>query len=281
VDGFWYDAYNNVTWYPQNDYPWTNGHPYDITKSVKYDAATFQTNYFYKRDMVAFVHGLNPNLATFVNNFKSIIPADVVGHERKRGNYKMSSPDGPVDLWHNENLLIPAGTWYYNGRCGPVTNQMEVKRVVDSIASGCIATLAEGPYVNGDFPPSLNSYNRFLSRFFNWAGESLFAPAIPGGHGQGGLPAGDWNDGAYGLTTFIPGKDIHYLHVLAAPSGHTLTIPDAGCKIVSARNLKTRTRLAFTQAGGNLSITVPDWSLLNSDGDYIIKLEAVPDYAGF
>ncbi len=34
-------------------------------------------------------------------------------------------------------------------------------------------------------------------------------------------------------------------------------------------------KLTFSQADGKISITVPDWSSLAEDGDYIIKLKEI------
>ena len=95
---------------------------------------------------------------------------------------------------------------------------------------------------------------------------------MAGGRGQGGFAAGEWADGAYGVTTFNPATKTHYLHVLTAPAGNTLSLPDAGYKIASAQNLKTGALLPFRQADGKIAIEVLDWSSVDSDGVTIIKL---------
>jgi alpha-L-fucosidase len=271
VDGFWFDAYNNPAWYPEDAYPWAVK-PCAYEKQTQFDAATFAANYFYKRDIVKFLHGLDADAVTFTNYFPPIIPADARGHEfRDKANWKVGPVSGPMPMGE-ENLLIPSGDWWYHGNCPPFSYTREIKRTVHTLGCGYVASVSEGPLLNGDFPEPLRGYNDFLGKFFGWAGESLLGSCIAGGHGKGGFPAGEWDDGAYGVTMLVPAAKTHYLHVLSAPSGNTLSLPDAGYKIASAKNLKTGRNLSCTQANGKLSITVPDWSSLADDGDYIIEL---------
>jgi hypothetical protein len=93
-----------------------------------------------------------------------------------------------------------------------------------------------------------------------------------GGRGQGGFTGGEWGNGAYGVATFNPAAKTHYLHVLAGPSGTTLSLPDPGIIIKEATVLKTGAALPFKQADGKIVINVADWSALAADGDVIIKV---------
>jgi alpha-L-fucosidase len=112
-------------------------------------------------------------------------------------------------------------------------------------------------------------------RFMTWAEESIHG-TVGGGYGQGGFPPGYWNDGAYGVTTRVPGNDTHYLHVLIPPSGNRLILPDAGYDVRQAFDLKTGRPLRFEQAGGRLAVDVPSWEATAVDGDTVIKLVVAP-----
>lgn len=273
IDGLWFDAFHNPTWYEYDAYPWAGGR--HDNKDDRYDAAAFAAKYFHHRDMIQFVRNLNPRLVTFVNFFPPIMEkADVRGHEfGDKELWKLCPPSGPMPLGE-ENLLIPSGDWWYHGECPAFSFQREIKRTVHTIGCGIAACVSEGPLIGGDLPRPLVEYNAFLGRFLEWAGESLLGETIAGGHGHGGFTGGEWDDGAYGVTTLRPATKTHYLHVLTAPSGDTLSLPDAGYCIASVRHLKTGEPLPFKQSGGKLAIMVHDWSSVASDGDCIIKLEA-------
>jgi len=271
IDGLWFDAFHNPTWYEDGAYPWAGGHEGD--KANRYDAAAFAAKYFHHRDMIRFVRNLNPRLVTFVNFFPPILEkADVRGHEfGDKELWKLCPPTGPMPLGE-ENLLIPSGDWWYHGDCPEFSFQREIKRTVHTLGCGITACISEGPLIGGDLPAPLGEYNAFLGRFLDWAGESLLADVVAGGRGEGGFEGGEWDGGAYGVTTFNSATKLHYLHVLTAPSGNTLSLPDAGYHIVSAQNLKTGAPLSFTQSGGKLSVKVKDWRSIETDGDFIIKL---------
>ena len=272
IDGLWFDAFHNPTWYEADAYPWAGGFEYDKVGN-RFDEAVFATEYFHHRDMIRFVRNLNPELVTFVNFFPPILEkADVRGHEfGDKELWKLCPPTGPMPLGE-ENLLIPSGDWWYHGDCPEFSFQRVIKRTVHTLGCGITACVSEGPLIGGDFPRPLVEYNAFLGRFLDWAGESLLADVMPGGRGEGGFEGGEWDDGAYGVTTFNPAAKAHYLHVLTAPAGNTLSLTDTRYRIVSARNLQTGALLPFTQSGGKLAIDVKDWRSLETDGDFIIKL---------
>lgn len=277
VDGFWYDAHGNPTWWPADQYPWAGGYPYDKGTKYSYDAATFATNYFGPRNMNAFVHNLSPGLLTFYNNFRPTLPTDIIGKENwdqgpTRTNWKIMNTSDPT-VTNRENLFIPSGNWWYDGvTVSTVDNQLQVKRIVNSITAGAVATISEGPTITGDFPQAIADYNNFLDNFFTWSYESLLSSVIPGGHDKGGFPAGDWDNGAYGGTTLNPVTNTHYLHILTAPSSNTLSLSDSGYKVTSAVDLRTGANLSFSQSNGKLTVTIPDWSTLDIYGDQVIKL---------
>jgi hypothetical protein len=282
VDGFWFDSHNNPTWYPANSYPYAGAgsYPYSDDPNRAYDAATFTSSYSGPRDMVQFVHNLNPDLVTSVNNFPPIIPADVVSSEPGNAGFDYTAPLPRA----TENLLTAVGNdwWYYGGNPAVTDYPGRIKQVVQSLGTGVNAVFAEGPTITGQMPSGVEDYNTAFNTFLGWAGPSLLSPAIAGGHGQGGLPGGSWSDHAAGVTTLVPGTNTQYIHVLTKPGGNTVIIPNTRYNVTSAVNLKTGAALNFTTTGGNLAITVPvsDWSSLGTDGDYVIKLNATDQAPG-
>lgn len=151
------------------------------------------------------------------------------------------------------------------------TNATIVRRILTIAGSSWNAHLGYGPKIGGDFPESLESFTDHFDRFMSWACESIYG-TVGGGYGDGGFPPGLWNEGAYGVTTVIPGQGIHYLHVLRPPRSHHLVLPDAGYTVTAASNLKTGQGLRYEQAGGWLTVVVPSWSAVEEDGALIVKL---------
>ncbi|RKP49875.1 hypothetical protein D7Z26_18775 [Cohnella endophytica] len=153
-------------------------------------------------------------------------------------------------------------------------NASTVKRIVSAAGSSWNANLGFGPKIGGDFPEVLEDFVAHFDRYMSWASESIYG-TVGGGYDRGGFPPGYWNEGAFGVTTLVPGEETHYLHVLTPPFGHRLTLPDAGYEVTSATDLKTGAALSFGQHDGRLTIEVSSWETAETDGDLIIKLTTV------
>lgn len=154
------------------------------------------------------------------------------------------------------------------------SNAFIVKRIITIAGSSWNAHLGYGPKIGGDFPDLLEDFTDHFDRFMSWAYESVYG-TVGRGYDQGGFPPGRWSDGAYGVTTLVPGGETHYLHVLIPPRGYRLALPDAGYDVTSAVNLKTGEALPFTQAEGRLTIEA-SWEATESEGDTVIKLTVLP-----
>lgn len=83
-------------------------------------------------------------------------------------------------------------------------NATIVRRILTVAGSSWNAHLGYGPKIGGDVPESLENFTDHFDRFMAWAYESIY-PTVGGGYGDGGFPPGWLNDGAYGVTTVIPG----------------------------------------------------------------------------
>jgi hypothetical protein len=88
----------------------------------------------------------------------------------------------------------------------------------------------------------------------------------------GGLKPGFWNDGAHGVTTVSKtSPDLHYVHVMTKPAtADHVTLGDNGYRIARVTNLRTGAAMAFTQAGGALTIQgITGWDTY----DTVFKVE--------
>ncbi|QHT63058.1 hypothetical protein GXP70_25885 [Paenibacillus lycopersici] len=173
--------------------------------------------------------------------------------------------------------------WFYLGAGKPdwgayelnyanvASDQEFVKRIATIAGSSWNAHLGYGPKIGGDFPDLIDSFTAHFGQFMAWASESIYG-TYGGGYDQGGFPPGRWQDGAYGVTTVVPGERTHYVHILTPPAGARLTLPDAGYAVELAQDLKTGEPLAFVQQDGWLTVTAPSWDAVEQDGDMVLKL---------
>ncbi|WP_127586811.1 alpha-L-fucosidase [Paenibacillus koleovorans] len=235
------------------------------------------------------IHRRMPLAVNIRNNFKQrpLAGEDVMALE-DYGKTFSPSYDFASGTWIGaggaEAAFKTIGDWFY---LGPQRQEWQyyeedpsvqelTKRIIAILASSWNANLGYGPKIGGEFPERLNRFSEHFGQYLQWAGESIFGTE-GGGYGRGGLQPGNWNDGAYGVTTYNPNTDRHFLHVLTAPSRESsIRLPDGGYTVLEATLLKTGQALVFAQAGGELSIEVPTWEGTGTDGDTIIRLVTAP-----
>jgi alpha-L-fucosidase len=83
-----------------------------------------------------------------------------------------------------------------------------------------------------------------------------------GGFMYGGMPSGNFGNGAYGYTTInTTNAGLQYVHVVTKPtSGSSVKLRDSGYVVSAVTNLRTGASVAFTQGNGFLTISgVPTW----------------------
>ncbi|MFD2331733.1 alpha-L-fucosidase [Cohnella sp. GCM10020058] len=238
------------------------------------------------------IHARAPGIVTINNDFSHgpVADEDVMSLEEFG---KVCEPDydyasgawvGPGQKEYAFRIKL---NWFYVGRGQPdwaeiwptdeelPANAYYVKQLVSVIGASWNANLGYGPLIGGDFPAPLEDFTAHLERFMSWAEEAIYG-TVGGGYGQGGWPPGAWNDGAYGATTLTPDGRTHYVHVLTPPVGNTLRLPDAGYDVLEATDLKTGRTLVFSQDARQLSIEVPSWMAVSTEGDLVIKLKTAP-----
>lgn len=241
------------------------------------------------------IHAKAPHLLTINNDFSAdpVADEDVMSLEdfgkRCSPDYDFASGTwvGPGD---KEFAFKTKWDWFYLGEGRPEwkgyglnyanvpDNATVVKRIVTIAGSSWNAHLGYGPRIGGDFPELLDDFTGHFERFMSWAEESIYG-TVGGGYDQGGFPPGYWQDGAYGVTTLVPGGRTHYLHVLTAPASveGKLVLPDAGYEVLEAVELQSGRALSFAQADGMLAIDVPSWETTLADGDTVIRLTTSPE----
>ena len=290
IDGFWFDAYCNPTWYPENEYPWASGYEYDgcwggcpdqeaheknfpKMKKYRYDEEAFNEYYFYKRDILQHVHDLDPDCVTFVNNFAPIIPADVVSQETVTHNSGYKFVGGSI----SEATFITGGfgnpgyaSWWYTVP-RDVHNQGELKRIVyNAMQDGC-ASVAQGPSLDAEYPEYENEFNDFMAEFNSWSGEAwLDKEAVKSDK------IGNSNEsaGTDVMTVYNDKEDAYYVHIFSSDKGSEVTVTDSVRFLGKAADLKTGEEIPYVQRNGQITFQIDDWSTYDTYGDLIIKIES-------
>ena len=155
--------------------------------------------------------------------------------------------------------------WYHIKDLEEIRNTNVIKKFVTAAAYGVRPHVGLGPYVSGDFSENIMKYLDMMDGYLKWAAESVFDIT------PGMLPQCHINDGGYIVTTMR--DNIHYIHILKAPSGECTEICDGGYIFENACVLKTGDNINFRQINGKIYFE-GDFSSCEADGDFVIKLTA-------
>lgn|GEM_PF-3516678 len=241
------------------------------------------------QQVFARLHARRPELVLINNNFGlgPVPDEDAMGLEDfgKRCEPEYDPTSGCwIEAGRHEYAFKVKWDWIYVGEGRPEwknyalnyeavpDNQTVLKRIVTVLANDWRANLGYGPRIGGEFPPLLREFTAHVADFWSWAATSLLHGAIGGGRGSGGFPPGYWSDGAYGVTTMRPDGQTHDLHVLTAPSGRRLAVPDAGYTVLSACDLRTGESIPYRQRAGLLELEPLSWDATETIGDTVIRL---------
>jgi alpha-L-fucosidase len=262
-DGFGQFSYDNFVEVMQN-YPDLGGFWIDN------DNAYWENNGLYER-----IRKDRPSF-TLSNNNEDTPIMDMISNEQKTG--MTPSYDYPQKVYTAAPRLIEAdfklptgGSWWYSGSDSSVDKKLTLGRLITNAGSSIKALMAETAMVNGQFPSQQVSFNNFANGYLNPIWESI-GGTEGGGYNFGGLKPGRWNNNAYGVTTVSrTNPNLNYIHVIDPPSsGGTLVVRDNGYAVSRVTNLRTGATVAFSQSGGNLTLT----GLSNWDPyDTVFKVE--------
>ncbi len=226
-------------------------------------------DYWTQIDVDAYVKRKRPELVTFRNHNDSVdeidkIPTkmDILSQEdwKRAWEPEWDYPSGTYipQPRAQEAIYRLNETWWYAGGNPPVDYEGAIKKYVTSLGASQIATMSFGPKDTGKFSDNIEA---FLDYFQGWLApraESLLGTE-GGGYASGGLQPGNWNAGAYGMTTVKRGDpNLHYVHILTAPANGTdLRLRDAGYRVASVEDLISRRSVPFSQKDGYLTVEVP------------------------
>lgn len=240
----------------------------------------------YEEEIFEFVHSRNPDLLNIKNNYSNQYAKgeDVMSLEDWKGadnfaqdpqahygvRYHYNLPNSTsMPPFNREATFKTIGGWKY-GDYRPELSEHpdDIKRIITIVSNSWVAIPGYGPLISGDFPQPLAKFHKRLTEFMSWAKESI-QDAMGGGHGKGGFPPGYWNDGFSGVTTFVPDKNLHYIHILEAPQKQAkLIISDCGYNVISAVDLQLSKPIEFEQKNGLLYLDFEK----THESDTIIKL---------
>lgn len=285
LDGFWFDSYNNPLWFPEGEIPeeWRERHVYDTCRSEldgtigyytgeygekgqfvpctnpahrarSYQEEDLKNQYFYKRDILKFIREKHPEYVTFVNNFPPMIQADVLSQETYCFGDEFRIDDS---MTRGRELLFVTGSvgstpeekpeWWYTGKSYKVNKQAELKRIVYAVTHGKVATVAQGPDIDGaGWPDYMAEFNEFMAEFNSWAAESYLEPEKEG---------------------------ISYVHILEKPEENTIRLEGVETpEKIAALSPEGDQILRFREEGTTLVVSIDDWSVYDRYGDYILKI---------
>jgi alpha-L-fucosidase len=214
--------------------------------------------YWEQHNLYQQIHQLQPTYL-LSNNNEDTPEMDTVSNEQKTG--MTPSYDYPQAVWTPQPRLTEAdyklpvsGSWWYDGSNSRVDYKLTLGRMITNVGSSIKALEAETAQVNGVFPSNQAAFNDFANGYLTPIWSSL-SGVEGGGYMYGGLQPGAWNDGAYGVTTVSrTDPNLHYIHAIDRPSGDVLRVRDNGYRVSGVSDLRTGTPLAFSQAGGVLTI---------------------------
>ncbi|WP_290863322.1 discoidin domain-containing protein [Hamadaea sp.] len=215
--------------------------------------------YWESHNLYAQVYQQRPNY-TISNNNEDTPIMDMISNEQKTGmtpsyDYPQAVYTAQPRLTEADFKLPTSGSWWYTGTDNSVDYKLTLGRLITNAGSSIKALMAETAMVNGKFPAAQATFNNFANTYLNGIWESI-GGTEGGGYMYGGLDPGFWNDGAHGVTTVSKtNPDLHYIHVLTAPTTSTLRLRDNAYKIAQVTNLRTGAPISFTQSGGWLTLT--------------------------
>jgi alpha-L-fucosidase len=225
--------------------------------------------YWLDHNMYAQLYQQHPNL-TISNNNEDTPIMDMISNEQKTG--MTPSYDMPQAYYTSLPRLIEAdyklpdtGAWWYDGSNSSVNTVLNVGRYVANAGSSVRSLMDETAMVNGKFPSHQVDFNNFFTSYISpiWASVN---GVEGGGFMYGGMPGGNFGNGAYGYTTITKTVDpntaqsiindkIQYVHVVTKPtSGNSVKIRDGGYTVSGVTNLRGGS-VSSSQANGFLTIT--------------------------
>ena len=221
--------------------------------------------YWLDHNLYAQIYQLHPNM-TISNNNEDTPIMDMISNEQKTGMtpaYDMPQAyfTAQPRLTEADYKLPSSGAWWYDGSNSTVDTALNVGRYVANAGNSVKSLMDEAPQVNGKFPSNQANFNNFFNGYIGQIWESVHG-VEGGGYMYGGMPGGNFGNGAYGYTTVTKGNEnIQYVHVITKPSsGSSVKVRDGGYIVSGVTNERGGAAVNFSQAGGFLTISgISSW----------------------
>jgi alpha-L-fucosidase len=248
----------------------------EVMKNYK-DLAGFwidnENQFWIQHNLYQTIRSQRPDMLLSNNNTDTPL-FDTISNEQKTG--MSPSYDMPMALFTAQPRLTEAdyklptgGNWWFSGGNSAVDTKLTIGRYIMNAGSSVKSLEAETAMVNGKFPSNQANFNNFANGYLDKIWESI-GGCEGGGFMSGGMPGGNWNDGAHGATTIRrDNPNIQYIHVIDKPSSNVLRLRDNGYHVTRVTDLRSGASRSFTQSNGTLSISNTSWDPF----DTVFKVE--------
>jgi alpha-L-fucosidase len=221
--------------------------------------------YWLDHNLYAQIYQLHPNM-TLSNNNEDTPIMDMISNEQKTGMtpaYDMPQAyfTAQPRLTEADYKLPSTGNWWYDGSNSTVDYALNLGRYIANAGNSVKSLMAETAMVNGKFPSNQADFNNFMNTYLPPIWSSISGDE-GGGFMYGGMPGGNFGNGAYGYTTINKtNANLQYVHVVTKPtSGNSVKLRDSGYLVSGVTNLRTGAAVPFSQASGYLTISgVSSW----------------------
>jgi alpha-L-fucosidase len=283
-DAQWHD-YNNHEWMDSAAYSAYKGQSVDLDTQDGFGEFSYDNffdvmkshpaldgfwidndnQYWLDHDLYSQIYQLHPNM-TISNNNEDTPIMDMISNEQKTGMtpaYDMPQAyyTAQPRLTEADYKLPSSGAWWYDGSNSTVDYALNIGRYIANAGSSVKSLMAETAQVNGKFPSNQVNFNTFMNSYLPPIWESIGGDE-GGGFMYGGMPGGNFGNGAYGYTTINKtNPDLQYVHVVTKPtSGSSVKLRDSGYVVSAVTNLRTGAPVTFGQGNGFLTISgVSSW----------------------
>jgi len=283
-DAQWHDL-NNHEWMDSAAYSAYKGHTVDLDTQDGFGEYSYDNffdvmnshptldgfwidndnQYWLDHNLYAQIYQLHPNM-TLSNNNEDTPIMDMISNEQKTGMtpaYDMPQAyfTAQPRLTEADYKLPSSGAWWYDGSNSSIDYGLNIGRYIANAGSSVKSLIAETAQVSGKFPSNQVDFNNFMKTYLPPIWESI-GGTEGGGFMYGGMPGGNFGNGAYGYTTVNKtNANLQYVHVVTKPSsGSSVKLRDSGYVVSQVTNLRTGAPVTFSQGNGYLAISgVSTW----------------------
>jgi len=282
-DAQWHNL-NNHEWFDSSAYSKFKGHSVNLDTQAGFGQFSYDNffdvmsshpaldgfwidndnDYWLSHNLYQQIYQLHPNM-TISNNNEDTPVMDMISNEQKTGmtpSYDMPQAyfTAQPRLTEADYKLPDTGPWWFGGGNPSVNRPLNIGRYIANAGSSVKSLMDEQAMVNGKFPGNQADFNNFFNGYIGAIWESVHG-VEGGGFMYGGMPGGNFGNGAYGYTTISKtDPNTQYVHVTTKPSsGNAVRLRDSGYNVTKVTNLRGGASVDFSQSKGFLTINGGSW----------------------